>query len=690
MSSHAETRNSYEEEGDSHMSPILDENGYADHHGSGSSVGSSWAPGTSSRRSSQQESRNEHVVSPSKDRKTAESTEEHPLSFQDRVVQAAGATGSSALFGTIELLKLAGGATLSTTGKIMSPSIQVTTQIIIPALWTAFTDYVHHVASDRLKDWFRIVRSSLYHFITVLKNAHKGIVFRKKIVTVGADVLDCLSSDASRQVIVDGMATMVKLAEALHTPETKAFLDQLSVLGSRLVDAASSGRNKQLLKDTQEAVWAFCQLASDPSTTLALAEVTACLCHALEMEEAVHRNQPIPNHLAAQRRYERNQFQRQTHVDPDMMQDPDTSVEQVILSSLGGANEENKGVPRNVEFDHPPFETITSLTDSEMELNPQDGWKNAARESVDVNYLQQKISQRAASMERQQLLRLTVTKLAQHTTPTVPIKVSTREKEECKGDIEDLDVSTADGDEHGCHDPFTMQRQRTMKLSNVSKIKLENGEPDDVKCNNGEYCILDTPPSATIDTEKAASRFFRILDEMMEKKRADVFRTIISDSENSTVGTWYPKAAAAAGAGNERGQDTLKRSLRKNGIFSKSEIGVGRKSKSITRQQLSKQKDKDTFSSVVFAVLAGLFACAWFILGSYGLYVIILGSPKSGILNFGSAFSTPKPSPPINEFVFRVVREVVHVSSDGNILLSHVEAPQMVDIDKIAQCAAAP
>ena len=695
MSSHAENRNSYEEEGDSHMSPIRDENGYADHHGSGSSVGSSWAPGASSRRSSQQGSRNDPIES-STGRRTAESTEEHPLSFQDRVVQAAGATGSSALFGTIELLKLAGGVTLSTTGKIMSPSIQVTTQVIIPALWTAFTDYVHHIAPDRLKDWFRIVRSSLYHFITVLKNTHKGITFRKKVVTVGADVLDCLSSDASRQVIVDGMATVVKLAEALHTPETKAFLDQISVLGCRLVDAASSGRNKQLLKDTQEAVWAFCQLASDPSTTLALAEVTACLCHALEMEEAIHRNQPIPSHLAAQRRYERNQFQRQTHVDPDVIQDPETSVEQVILSSLGAVKEENKGVPRNVEFDHPlPLETTTAVTDNEMDLNPQDEWKNAARESVDVKYLQQQISQRAASMEHQYLLRTTVTNKAQHTVPTLPAKVSPLEKEEYQADIEDLIVSTTDGDDQFSHDPLTMQRQRTMKQSNVSKLKFENCEPDKFKSNKDENDVLDPPPSAisppnaTFDTEKAASRFFRILDEMMEKRGAEVVRTIIRGSESGIVGTWYSKAAAAAGAGNERGQDTLKQRIRKNEIFRKSEIGVGNKCNSIKRQHLL--KEKESFGSVAFAVLAGLFACTWFILGSYGLYVIISGSSKSGDAHYlDSVSSTLKPSPPINEFVIRVVREVVHVSSDGNILHTHAEVPQVVDIDKIAQCVAAP
>lgn len=675
------------------MSPIRDEPGHFDPNaGSGSSVGSSWAPG------SRQGSRSGHAM-PTSARKTAESTEEHPLSFTDKVVKAAGATGSSALFGTLELLKLAGGATLSTTGKIISPSIQVTRQVVFPALWSALTDYYEYIAPPRLKDWFRIVTSSLHHFITVLTNTHKGIVFQKKVVNVGRNVVDCLSSDASRQVIVDGMSTVVKLAEALHTPETKALLDQISVLGSRLVDAAASGRNKQLIKDTQEAVWAFCQLASDPSTTLALAEVTACLCHALEMEEAIHRNQPIPNQLAAQRRYERNQFQHQTFVDPDTMQDPDSTVEQVILSSLGGASEDPYGcVPQNVMIDHHPTETHTAATDSEIDLQGED-WKNAARESVDVGYLYEKISQRASGMERQQILRTTVTTTAQSAVSPSRSRVSMRREEELKVDIEDLVVETVEDDD-GSADSYTIRRQSTMRQSNVSKpskTKAEDshktvayGELENDGINgdeSGTTPIPDPPPLATIDTEQATSRFFRCLDELMEKKRSEALRSVLGNSYSTKTAVWYPKAAAAAGAGNERGQDTMKQRMRDTLATTRSVIGVGGSTKTGKTQQ--PLKEKETELNIVIVTLIGFVALTWFVLGCYGLYAIIFGSPKPSELNLESLFS--KPSAPATEVVIRVVREIVHVSSDGSVLQTIADASPLNDVnmDEVTECIAA-
>ena len=706
MSINAGRNSSYQDEGESHLSPIRDVSGFVDNNnnGSGSSVGSSWAPGQSTQRASRRGSRSEPIV-PSSGRRTAESSEEHPLSFQDRVVQAAEATGSSALFGTLELLKLAGGATLSTTGKIISPSIQVTRNVILPALWSTLSDYVAFISPQRLKDWFRIIRSSLYHFITVLKNTHKGILFRQRVASIGADVMDCLSSDASRQVIVDGMASMIKLAEALHTPETSTFLDQMAVFSSRLVDAAASGRNKQLLKDTKEAVWAFCQLASDPSTTLALAEVTACLCHALEMEEAIHRTQSIPKHLASQRRYERNRFQRQTYVDPDMMQDPDTTVEQVILSSLGGASEgDNGSLSSNVDFERIPIEMRTIATDSEMDLQPLDDRKNDGRDAVDTEYLHRQISQRAATRERQKLLRTTVTTTASYEIPVIQSKVSAQLEEEFEDDVEDLigpedlivqTVNEDDDDEHDDNDPLAIRRQSTMKQSNISKQKVqdsyggcEESQEFDGSQDDKESPASASPPLLTIDGEDAASRFFRSLDELMDKKRTDALQFVLKSPDNDKVGAWYPKAAAAAGAGNERGQDTLKQRMRNKQSY-RSGIGVGRQTITNGWKQSSKDMGKDNFLTILFVACIGFLALTWFVLGFYGLYVIIFGPPKSGVLKLGSILSMLKPSPASNEVVIRVVREVVHLLPDGTVLEKLSDSSPLENLENIAECIAA-
>lgn len=126
-------------------------------------------------------------------------------SLQDQVLQ-----------GTLELLKIVSGATLSTTGKLIQPPLHVTQQILLPALWGAFKDFLNQYTPLRVKDWFRIFESSVHHLVTVIGNTAKGRIFQSKLHSVGDGIVDCLSSDASRQAIMDGMAAWVKLAEALQ------------------------------------------------------------------------------------------------------------------------------------------------------------------------------------------------------------------------------------------------------------------------------------------------------------------------------------------------------------------------------------------------------------------------------------------------------------------------------------------
>jgi hypothetical protein len=77
-------------------------------------------------------------------------------------------------------------------------------------------DVLDRITPQQVKDWLRIVTSSVHHVITVLRNTPKGLQFRTNVVEfVSGDVLEVLSSDETRQVIMDGMACTVKLAEAL-------------------------------------------------------------------------------------------------------------------------------------------------------------------------------------------------------------------------------------------------------------------------------------------------------------------------------------------------------------------------------------------------------------------------------------------------------------------------------------------
>jgi hypothetical protein len=141
------------------------------------------------------------------------------------------------------------------------------------------------------------------------------------------------------------------------TPEVHALLQQMSVMACRLIDAASSGKSKQMICDFNEVAWSGVEVLADPSTTLALAEVTAYLCHALEMQDATRtlgtattRTSATTNSKTStthsfidvpvspyrkRRRHNRHALQERIYTRPALLSDPDATVEQIILSSLG-------------------------------------------------------------------------------------------------------------------------------------------------------------------------------------------------------------------------------------------------------------------------------------------------------------------------------------------------------------------
>ena len=119
------------------------------------------------------------------DEEGSQQQEEKPSdpSLTDRIAE-------SALWSTLEFLKLAGGITLSTTGRLVAPPLHVTRTFILPNLWQASLDAVAHATPERVKDWFRIVSSSFYHFFAVLGKTERGAFFRQRVLVALSDVVD--------------------------------------------------------------------------------------------------------------------------------------------------------------------------------------------------------------------------------------------------------------------------------------------------------------------------------------------------------------------------------------------------------------------------------------------------------------------------------------------------------------------
>jgi hypothetical protein len=667
--------------------------------GDDGSVASSWAPPPFP---------GQRVETPTRlspQRQTFQATkEQHP--FSQTAPEKTRLT-DQLMAGTLELLKMAGGVTLSTTGKLASPPLHVTRTVLLPALWQTLADYLTSVTPLRVKDWFRILWSSVHHIISVIGNTNKGKIFQNKLCTVSGGLLDCVSSDVSRQALMDGMASVVKLNEALHTPQVKALLEQLSVLACRLVDVAASGRNKKLLHNVSDAAWAGLELMSDPSCTLALAEVTAYLCYALEMEDALHREEvvPVDRKRAAQRRHERNAYQKQTYVDPNLTTDANSTVEQVLLSSLGEitTGRDEASFPSNVilnthgEQSAPVSEKDWLQGEAEEEVDGFN-WAERAKDDIDLPLLHERITARAAELQRQRAAQRKSAFIAQqeqNPTQEDPPKgrQSVRRHDD---DIEEIIVATVDendnnaveyhveetrGEEDQGESPTTRtpgnakSKKRDLEYENrETQQKQNDDEIQDWLLENGETPPPPvTPVGGRVGEESASGCFYRRLDEIMLKKRAEAVTDILNRHADGKL-SWFPKAAAAAGAGNEHGQDTIKNRV----AAMRSEIGVGRQQRKLAKQQKKAAARTISIGEMMFGVVT-LF---WFVLGLYGFYALVF-SRSTALPVAMSRSNVPQ------EIVIRIVREVVHVGADGNVIQSDQYPPlSEKTVDDVAACVA--
>ena len=119
--------------------------------------------------------------------------------------------------GMLDTLNVVAGISLSATGTILSPPIALT-RALIPSIIALVVDTLDKATPRQLQDWFRIISSSVYHLFVVLVagSTERGKRFRNQITQAAHSFLEAWSAPESRQVVVDGMATGVKLADALQ------------------------------------------------------------------------------------------------------------------------------------------------------------------------------------------------------------------------------------------------------------------------------------------------------------------------------------------------------------------------------------------------------------------------------------------------------------------------------------------
>jgi hypothetical protein len=229
-------------------------------------------------------------------------------------------------------------------------------KVLLPKLYHNIYNYIAATTPRRGQDWFAIVQSTISQAIHVISQTDAGRALVERLQAWWYSMVTCLTSASTRQVLIDGTAWHVFFYRLLATPECQAVLQQTVTCWCRLIDALYL--HKQVVTDSATLVSSWLTLLNDGTTTAALAEVMARLCLALEMEQAAQQQQQQqqqqkqqqPNRRSnssiskeggggggggRRRRAERNAHQTAIYQNPVLMTQPDATVEDVILSSLG-------------------------------------------------------------------------------------------------------------------------------------------------------------------------------------------------------------------------------------------------------------------------------------------------------------------------------------------------------------------
>lgn len=490
----------------------------------------------------------------------------------------------------------------------------------------------------------------------------------------------------------------------------KIFLDQLGILACRFGDAMASGKSKEFLLNVKDLIWTSIELASDPSTTLALAEVTAHLCHALmEVDDSFTK---------ATSRAVRNTRNEKAYLDSSLMTKdyPFESMERIILSSLGmGGNDDERddhdestsdigngvddsvsteqSIPSNVAFpvlnESNPLE-IPNMEHVNESKNGDVGMSNFQKykERVDVDLLQRKILNEGRPRARSSNNHGNTSDTKAHS--VFPSKTSSAQGEKDGSNSKEKIYSKIGDDMEEV--PILRNAKRTLS-------SFEHRNPANTKELYDKFERMETK-----EPEKPSYvQFFTALDELMNTKRIDKEVRM----RDCVIGETKGDKDHSNAVGSARKAKV--RVLRK-GIIREEKVG----SKAV-REKYSNLRRRWNYPSsfLQFGAIWVLVACMfWVGFGIYGMYALFhqvfhqgvtlpTGQPepllsvqqppqqqKAPVHNLDFRTSHPSAHENLdnrrneertnnyrpNEIVIRIVKEVVHVHQDGTRIESYEKA----------------
>lgn len=474
-------------------------------------------------------------------------------------------------------------------------------------------------------------------------------------------------------------------------------------MGCRVVDTAAMDKNKKLIHDFYDLVWSGIELANDPATTVAFAEVAAYLCHALEMEDAaihvIAKEREEINQTAAQKRRERDQYQSATYQESYLFSDPNATVEEVILSAFGVIQksvEEAKLKSGDTDSDIPGSVVLGSDDGGESDrlsraVTPTPGLANAEAKpkddeydpnnnnsadgiennDIDVNLLRERITKRSETTKKEHIQhRSSITSLdPSKFTTNRHMSGMSNDVDDGKKDIEELEFLAKS---------MTLNHEKDNLLHFEEPLGVEGQRDNAIEKNHSVSGEVPVPleqdrqdRSKPKEGETPLAHFYRVLDEVLADQRKKAASSVLERTGSSSF---------------EADKDLDPRDLKQHVQDYRSEK---RSSNSRTNsavhpviEKFIKENQTAVCGMVLGALCFGLIFCAF---GCYGIYMFVfqpttvlmpagMSTPKESQAFVGSEIHVPliihdnDKSKHSNEYFIRVVREVVHVDENGEVL----------------------
>ncbi|KAG6580073.1 uncharacterized protein IUM83_16015 [Phytophthora cinnamomi] len=213
-------------------------------------------------------------------------------------------------------------------------------------------DRLKTLTPQRARDLTRLLATALANALGVL-SAERGQRLGASTRQLQQDFARAASSRSGRDVVLNGVASVSKVAQALSTPEAKAATQQLFQTLQSVVDFFASDDGRRIISSTGECLTSATEMAASPEASIFLAELATNLLHTLESEEIRHQN--------AQQEKEKGEEEDQVHVKQEQEQEQERQLQ--FESEVETAH-------RDVDDKH-PYSPTSSMADTRWSFDTE-------------------------------------------------------------------------------------------------------------------------------------------------------------------------------------------------------------------------------------------------------------------------------------------------------------------------------